>query len=119
MAPVGTVVATRYHNVMCALKLGKPTISISYSPKHDVLMAEMGLSEFCQLPNSLDVSRLIEQFTELERRSVELRQVIKERNEANARLLKDQFVELSAVLFPRTEVASCPAEDTSAHASAR
>ena len=26
MAPVGTVVATRYHNVMCALKLSKPTL---------------------------------------------------------------------------------------------
>ena len=31
MAPVGTVVATRYHNVMCALKLSKPTISLGYS----------------------------------------------------------------------------------------
>ncbi len=45
MAPVGTVVATRYHNVVCALKLSKPTISIGYSPKNTALMADMGLSE--------------------------------------------------------------------------
>ena len=48
MAPVGTVVATRYHNVMCALKLAKPTISIGYAQKNLSLMADMGLAEFCQ-----------------------------------------------------------------------
>ena len=52
MAPVGTVVAIRYHNVLCALKLCKPTLSISYAKKHDLLMADMGLSEFCQFANS-------------------------------------------------------------------
>ena len=69
MAPVGTVVAIRYHNVLCALKLCKPTISLGYARKHDLLMADMGLSEFCQFAKSLDVDRLIEQFTELESRS--------------------------------------------------
>ena len=80
MAPVGTVVATRYHNVMCALKLSKPTMSIGYAAKHDVLMADMGLSEFCQSARSLDVGRLIEQFTELESRSAQLRRTMAERN---------------------------------------
>ena len=62
MAPVGTIVAIRYHNVLCALKLGKPTLSLSYARKHDLLMADMGLSEFCQFANTFDVDRLIEQF---------------------------------------------------------
>ena len=57
MAPVGTVVAMRYHNVLCALKLGKPTLSIGYAAKNDVLMADMGLPGFCQPANSLDVDR--------------------------------------------------------------
>ena len=35
-------------------------------------MAEMGLAEFCQSARSLDVDRLIEQFTELESRSAQL-----------------------------------------------
>jgi polysaccharide pyruvyl transferase WcaK-like protein len=48
MAAVDTVVATRYHNVLCALKLSKPTLSIGYATKNDVLMAGMGLGEFCQ-----------------------------------------------------------------------
>ena len=33
MEPAGTVVATRYHNVVCALMLSKPTISIGYGEK--------------------------------------------------------------------------------------
>ena len=63
------VVATRYHNVLCALRLSKPTISIGYSAKHDVLMADMGMAEFCQSLRLLDVEKLIKQFTELESRS--------------------------------------------------
>lgn len=99
MATVDTVVASRYHNALCALKLAKPTISVGYSTKFSVLMAEMGLAEFCLPARSLDVGRLIEQFTELESRSAQLRHVLTERNLLNARLLEDQFARLSAVLF--------------------
>src|SRR5690606_28185004 len=35
MADVDVVVASRYHNVLSALKLAKPTISISYAAKND------------------------------------------------------------------------------------
>jgi len=100
MSPCGSVVAIRYHNLVAALKLSKPTISISYSPKHDVLVSEFGLSGFSQPVNALDVDRLIEQFTGLGRRSQELRQMMKERNAANEQVLDAQFAELSAVLFP-------------------
>ncbi len=119
MAPVGTVVATRYHNVMCALKLSKPTLSIGYAAKNDVLMADMGLSEFCQSARSLDVGRLIEQFTELESRSAQLRRTIGERNAANARLLDDQFATLSAVLFPARDPARAAAEQPPVRGGAR
>jgi polysaccharide pyruvyl transferase WcaK-like protein len=105
MAPVGTVVATRYHNVICALKLSKPTISLGYAAKNIAVMTDAGLSEFCQFTNQLDVDLLIKQFTELENRSAQLRQKISERNVMNARLLDDQFARLSAVLFPAGEPA--------------
>jgi polysaccharide pyruvyl transferase WcaK-like protein len=97
---VGSVVATRYHNVLCALRLCKPTISIGYSSKNDALMADMGLGEFCQSARSLDVARLIEQFTDAERRSEQLRQTLADRNAENEKLLDGQFAKLSAVLFP-------------------
>jgi polysaccharide pyruvyl transferase WcaK-like protein len=110
MAPVGTVVAIRYHNVLCALKLCKPTLSLSYARKHDLLMADMGLSEFCQVANTFDVDRLIEQFKELQGRSDQLSQAMAERNADKARLLEQQFARLSAVLFPAGEQARTLAE---------
>ncbi|MQW96238.1 hypothetical protein EPK84_04980 (plasmid) [Sinorhizobium fredii] len=65
MSEVDLVVATRFHNIVCALKMGKPTISLGYARKNDVLMAEMGLGEFCQHIESFDVGTLIEQFSRL------------------------------------------------------
>ena len=50
MAGVDTVVATRYHNVLCALKLAKPTLSVGYGAKNVALMKDMGLPGFCQSP---------------------------------------------------------------------
>jgi polysaccharide pyruvyl transferase WcaK-like protein len=65
IAEADVVVATRFHNVVCALKLGKPTVSIGYSPKNDALMAEIGMGRFCQHIERLDVDLLIDQFSEL------------------------------------------------------
>jgi len=110
MAIVDTVVASRYHNVLCALKLAKPTVSVGYAAKFGQLMADMGLDEFCQSARSLDVDRLIEQFTALERRSAELRQRMRERNAVNMRLLDHQFATLSALLFSPTESANIAAK---------
>jgi len=112
MSSCGSVVAIRYHNLVAALRLSKPTISVSYSPKHDVLMAEFGLSGFSQPVNTLDVDRLVGQFTELDRRSEQLRQTMKERNAANEQLLDAQFTELSEVLFPAWQVQSSPAGES-------
>jgi polysaccharide pyruvyl transferase WcaK-like protein len=115
LASVDTVVATRYHNVLCALKLAKPTLSIGYAAKFEALMAEMGLAEFCQSARSLDLDRLIKQFTELENRSVKLQQTLLESNAAKVRLLDHQFATLSAVLFRAAE----PARAADVHEPAR
>lgn len=63
IADADLVVATRYHNVVGSLRLGKPVLSIGYAPKNDALMAEMGLAAFCQHIEHLDEPRLREQFT--------------------------------------------------------
>ena len=110
MAHVGTVVAMRYHNVLCGLKLSKPTLSISYAAKSDALMADMGLPEFCQSVRSLDADRLIEQFTELESRSAQIRQMLAERNALTAQRLHHQFALLSATLFQSSESAAAVGE---------
>jgi polysaccharide pyruvyl transferase WcaK-like protein len=62
LAAVDTVVGSRYHNVLCALKLSKPTLAIGYAAKHDVLMRDMGLGDFCEPARSVDLNRLIAKF---------------------------------------------------------
>lgn len=98
MARVERVVASRYHNVLAAVKLGKPTIAVGYAAKSDALMAEMGLGEFCQDIRELDVERLAKQFTTIEERDAELRAVLADRNAEMTRRAGRQFAELSAVL---------------------
>ncbi len=106
MQPAGCVVATRYHNVMCALKLGKPVISLGYSGKNIALMTDMGLAEFCQFAHSLDIDRLMEQFTELGDRWEPVREMIAERYAEHAKGLDEQFTELSDLVFPPGDKAS-------------
>ena len=104
--PCGVVVATRYHNVMCALKLCKPTIALGYSRKFTSLMTDMGLADFIQTASSLDVDRLIVQFKEIESRHAELQQEMADRNAVNRQSLEDQFAVLSALLLPAGQAAS-------------
>jgi polysaccharide pyruvyl transferase WcaK-like protein len=99
IALVDTVVASRFHNVLSALKMGKPTLAVGYSKKFDALMTSMGVPEFCQSARSVELGRLIEQFTDLERRAPELTQTISERNADAERLVDGQFREMSVVLF--------------------
>jgi polysaccharide pyruvyl transferase WcaK-like protein len=102
---VGAVVATRYHNVMCALKLCKPTIAIGYSQKFVALMDSMGLGQFTLFADKLDADQLILRFQELQDRREELLAEMGKRNDANADGMAEQFALLSAVLFPGNSAA--------------
>jgi polysaccharide pyruvyl transferase WcaK-like protein len=94
-----TVVATRYHNVMGALKLCKPTIALGYSDKFVSLMESMGVAEFCQPADSFSLDQLIRQFNDLQGRRAELSQTMRKHNAANDQGLAQQFLMLSAALF--------------------
>ncbi|GAA2643517.1 polysaccharide pyruvyl transferase family protein [Streptomyces vastus] len=102
-AAADTVVATRYHNLVCALKAGTPTLALSYAAKSDALMDRMGLAAYCHPAREVDADRLLEQFRALEQRSAQLRQTLAERNLATAQQLKHQFTALTAALFPATD----------------
>ncbi|MFE2135859.1 polysaccharide pyruvyl transferase family protein, partial [Streptomyces sp. NPDC059466] len=103
MAAAETVVAIRYHNLICALKTGTPVLALCYAAKSDALMAERGLGAFCHPAREVDADRLLEQFRALEKRSAELRQLLAERNLDAARQLDHQFTALTAALFPATD----------------
>ncbi|MEU6819763.1 polysaccharide pyruvyl transferase family protein [Streptomyces atriruber] len=103
MAAADTVVATRYHNLVCALKAGTPTLALSYAAKSDALMDRMGLGAYCHSAREVDADRLLEQFRALEKQSAELRRTLAERNQVAVRQLKSQFAQLTASLFPKTD----------------
>ncbi|MFF5002653.1 polysaccharide pyruvyl transferase family protein [Streptomyces phaeochromogenes] len=102
-AAADTVVATRYHNLVCALKVGTPTLALSYAAKSDALMDRMGLAAYCHPAREVDAGQLLEQFRTLEKRSAELRRTLTERNLTAARQLEDQFTALTAALFPAAD----------------
>jgi polysaccharide pyruvyl transferase WcaK-like protein len=52
------VVASRFHNVMCALMCGVPTIAVGYGDKHRVLMERFRVSRFSHAIRSLDADVL-------------------------------------------------------------
>ncbi|MFE2941772.1 polysaccharide pyruvyl transferase family protein [Streptomyces sp. NPDC059255] len=103
MAAADTVVATRYHNLVCALKVGTPTLALSYAAKSDALMARMGLDAYCHPAREVDAGRLLEQFRALERASAEVRRTLTERNLVATRRLEHQFTALTAALFPAAD----------------
>ncbi|MFF4403862.1 polysaccharide pyruvyl transferase family protein [Streptomyces sp. NPDC001262] len=103
MAAADTVVATRYHNLICALKVGTPTLALSYAAKSDALMDRMGLGAYCHPARDVDADRLLEQFRSLEQRSAELRRTLTERNTTASRQLEEQFAALTAALFPAAD----------------
>lgn len=101
-AAAGTVVATRYHNLVCALRAGTPTLALGYAAKSDALMARMGLDPYCHPAREVDADRLLEQFRELEKNAADVRRTLAERNLTVARQLDRQFTALTAALFPVT-----------------
>jgi len=54
MADADLVVATRFHNVVCALRVGRPVISLGYAEKNRALVADFGLAEFAQDAEDFD-----------------------------------------------------------------
>ena len=96
------VVATRFHNIVCALKMGKPTISLGYAKKNDVLMAEMGLGAYCQHVEKLNVEMLINQFSRLLEDRDMYEQAIRSRTLEFVRQLEQQDRYLLSTIFAST-----------------
>ncbi|WP_030755936.1 polysaccharide pyruvyl transferase family protein [Streptomyces griseus] len=99
-AAADAVVATRYHNLVCALKAGTPTLALSYAAKSDALMERMGLGAYRHPAREVDAGRLLEQFRELEKEAPELRRVLAGRNATVSRQLHDFLTVLTDALFP-------------------
>jgi len=91
IAATDLVVASRFHNVLLALMLGRPVLAISYHEKVDALMEEAGLAAFRQDIESIDVEKMIRQFTTLEEQSNDIKQQLNRKADACREALDDQY----------------------------
>jgi polysaccharide pyruvyl transferase WcaK-like protein len=98
------VVATRYHNVLCALLLRRPTISLGYGGKHDDLMSVMGLPEMSDHVSSFDVTWLSNRFKHLSARGPRIVDDLARRTEVARGAVADQHDHLERSVFGRIEV---------------
>lgn len=91
IAQTDIVVASRFHNVLCALMLERPVISLGYHAKNDVLMAAMGLAPYCQPIEEFTFEQLVVQF---ERYTAEMDEAVERIHHTNERyreLLDEQY----------------------------
>jgi len=58
MAGADIAVVTRFHNLVCALHVGTPCVSIGYAQKNQALLEEMGLGRFSQEVETFDLEIL-------------------------------------------------------------
>ncbi len=65
IAATDIVVASRFHNVICALAAGRPAIAVGYASKFDALMAEMGMGSYSLHIETFEVEQLKRDFVTL------------------------------------------------------
>lgn len=97
LAEVDLLVATRFHNLLLALMLGKPVVAVSYHEKIASLMEGVGLGGYCQHVDRLDVRRLTEQFAALERDRDGVASMVARKRDEYRRALDDQYAVLSTL----------------------
>jgi polysaccharide pyruvyl transferase WcaK-like protein len=91
LAAVDFIIASRYHNLILGLLLGKPVVSLSYEGKHEALMSAFGLDQYCQSLEDWTVERLLQQFQLLQSNADSLRVAIGHRAAANRTRLDEQY----------------------------
>jgi polysaccharide pyruvyl transferase WcaK-like protein len=106
LSPVTAVVATRFHNLMFALKLAKPAIALSYARKIDSLMADLGLSEYCLPAGSIDVAALKALFTEAETCRDEISRAVGKLAAERSQAARGHLTEFSVLLLKSDQLES-------------
>lgn len=91
LAKSDIVVSPRFHNIILALMLNIPVISISYNEKFESLMKEFGLPDYCQPIEHLDVDRLIVKLGEIEKKAGKLIPKIQQKTNEYRRDLDEQY----------------------------
>lgn len=77
IAKTDIVIASRYHNIVCALSMGRPAISLGYARKNDALLSEAGLTEFSHHIENFDPHIVLSQVDSMYARREKLTKLVK------------------------------------------
>jgi polysaccharide pyruvyl transferase WcaK-like protein len=94
LAASDIVVSARFHNVLLALMLNKPAVSLSYHEKFASLVAGVGLADYCHDIDHLDVDHLTAQIEQLESAAAQLRPQIAKRVQQYRAALEEQYARI-------------------------
>jgi polysaccharide pyruvyl transferase WcaK-like protein len=91
IADVDIVIAPRYHNLVLAILLGKPAISLSYHRKNDELLKHFDLGEYCHPIEEFSANQVLAQVEGLANAGGTKQVRIRGRVEDSARSLDRQY----------------------------
>ena len=91
LGQVDFVVGTRFHNLVLALLLAKPVVSLSHMDKNDELLMAMGLDSYRMPLDTVEPRQLQERFLDMEKNADELRRLIREKAARWRELLEEQY----------------------------
>ena len=89
-------VVTRFHNLVCALRVGCPAISLGYSEKNDELLRQFGMGQFSYAIENFDLEILKRKTEEILAASDRLRPRLRDTASRNASQLTRQEALLAA-----------------------
>ena len=65
IASTDAVIGTRYHNVVGALMMNRPVVSLGYAARFDEVMKNMGLGDYCHHAESIVPEAVLDDLDEL------------------------------------------------------
>jgi polysaccharide pyruvyl transferase WcaK-like protein len=101
MSKVDIAVVSRYHNLVCSLKLDRPTISLGYARKNDDLMRDFNQERYCFHIETFSVDALKTTFDELLDNRIAIQPQIRQVNEDWQNQLLEQQLLLRERLLTR------------------
>ncbi|MFL6086423.1 MAG: polysaccharide pyruvyl transferase family protein [Mycobacterium sp.] len=102
IASTDAVIGTRYHNVVGALMLNRPVVSLGYAARFDEVMKSMGLGDYCHHAESIVPEAVLDDLEELLGNWDGFSVGVDTRNQQYRRELEHQF---AALIDPTRPVA--------------
>ena len=105
-------VVSRFHNIVCAIKMAVPVMSLGYAAKNEALLEQVGIGGLSQHMESFDVERLKSQFESFAARRSENAAVLRTRAAEFLEQLREQDAMLLRMLdiLPASVRRADPAE---------